>query len=64
MEDIWSTKDCIIHCSKNSNRLVKMQDERSWSTLVDAAVIPEAFFKTCIIFGDQEYYTSFERFFF
>ena len=39
MEGIRPAEGCMIHCSKDSTKLVKLQDERSWSTLVNAAVI-------------------------
>ena len=48
MEGIRPTDGCIIHCSKNSTKLVKLQDERSWSTFIDTAVIQEATFSKLV----------------
>ena len=44
MEGIRPNEGCIIDCSKNSTKLVKLQNERSWSTLTGAAVIQDAIF--------------------
>ena len=39
MEGIRPTEEYIIYCSKDSTKLLKLQDERSWSTLLDAAMV-------------------------
>ena len=48
MEGNQLTEGCIIHSSKDSNKLVKLQDERSWSALTDAAVIQEVIFSKLV----------------